>query len=796
MNYTPIKSFLLIALTIVGSTLILAGFVPSLPLVPSAHAAPPNNPAVLGLFNELRKTNTIIDPTILSGQTFVMDLNVTDGGLLKAFDISINFSSTAITVAAVSWASPGCPKAQGCLLDGLSLIVNFNATTSGGSGYRIAIVDFDTATPFFVGQGILFRLTFKTTATNIASVIHIHRTSILQNPANVAYSPIDGYVDTKSVPTANYNIAVSSTTTILGRPVSRFQTNTTSPALSVPLTAFVGTPGTITLKALSLPLNTIAQFTPPTCASACTSSLTITIHGGPVAGSSTTPSGNYSIPLIGNSTTSVGVFIKVAWLKLVVKPPPAPVYSVSSPTPSVNVELGNWTIVNLSAGLISGSNDTIVMDSDCPVQLNGGDCVFKPTGGSFPFSTAANVSTQVSTTTLGLHYIHLLAKTTGTYSEAPRTLPKESLITGSLNLDNKIKTDLKIKFLNSTNTDTWAAGKAVMYDSNSNGLYDTGEPVIAGTAPAVGTRIKNDPLIKFLNSTNVDTWTSAKPVGYDANNNGLYDQGLTVAVNVIKTHDLAVTTVSPPSRTFAYNSVPLSTNPLNVNVTVVNYGTVPETFNVNATAKTVIASDFKISFYDIAHPNITQFNPLSSLTSIPLKFDPKVRFAVYGTNTTWVPGEAVIYDSDNSGTYTAVDIIIAADFRGLTPATGTTLTADPKLKFYDSNGNNVWDRFSLSAESVIYDKNNDNIFESSDNPVLCALGCLSPTGSWVPDETIIYDTNGDTIFNAGDTTIFSGAQIPATGTFLSSDTRLGFVDRCFKGVYVGVVIVGGVLVCA
>jgi len=236
MNYKQIKSILLVVLTLVGTTLVLVGFVPnlpSLPVVPNAHAAPPSNPGILGLFNEPRKTNAIIDSTIGSGGTFVMDVNVTDAGLMKGFDISINYSSAAITVSAVAWSGTGCPKAAGCLFDGLTVLKNFNGTNSGGNTYRINLGDQDAGTPFVSGTGILFRLTFKTTGVGVASVMHIHSSSLLLNPANIPYSPIDGYVDSKAVPTANYNIAVNPATTTLIRPVSAFQTNATSPALSV-----------------------------------------------------------------------------------------------------------------------------------------------------------------------------------------------------------------------------------------------------------------------------------------------------------------------------------------------------------------------------------------------------------------------------------------------------------------------------------------------------------------------------------------------------------------------------------
>ncbi len=59
--------------------------------------------------------------------------------------------------------------------------------------------------------------------------------------------------------------------------------------------------------------------------------------------------------------------------------------------------------------------------------------------------------------------------------------------------------------------------------------------------------------------------------------------------------------------------------------------------------------------------------------------------------------ETLVYDTDNSGTFNAGDIVIA----GPNPAAGATLTNDPKIKFRDANNNNVWN----SGEPIFYDTN-------------------------------------------------------------------------------------------
>jgi len=80
MNLKSINSVMLITLSLLGTTLMLAGYIPNIPpLVPEVRAAPPNNPATLGLFSESKRSNAVVDTTIGSGGTFTIDVNVTDG---------------------------------------------------------------------------------------------------------------------------------------------------------------------------------------------------------------------------------------------------------------------------------------------------------------------------------------------------------------------------------------------------------------------------------------------------------------------------------------------------------------------------------------------------------------------------------------------------------------------------------------------------------------------------------------------------------------------------------------------
>ena len=91
MNLKRVCSSLLITLTLLGTILAMFGTLPSIPIVAEVHAAPPNNPAILGLFSELKKSNVVVDSNIRpggsGGSIFKLDVNITDAGLIKGFDI-------------------------------------------------------------------------------------------------------------------------------------------------------------------------------------------------------------------------------------------------------------------------------------------------------------------------------------------------------------------------------------------------------------------------------------------------------------------------------------------------------------------------------------------------------------------------------------------------------------------------------------------------------------------------------------------------------------------------------------
>src|SRR3989441_11354083 len=91
MTYKRIGSGMMIGLMI---SLVIVWFIPSMPVIPSVNALPPaGTRAIVGLFNEARKTNALITSSIGPSTTFVMDINITAGGSASAIN-GIDFNVT------------------------------------------------------------------------------------------------------------------------------------------------------------------------------------------------------------------------------------------------------------------------------------------------------------------------------------------------------------------------------------------------------------------------------------------------------------------------------------------------------------------------------------------------------------------------------------------------------------------------------------------------------------------------------------------------------------------------------
>src|SRR3989454_5029255 len=96
-----------------------------------------------------------------------------------------------------------------------------------------------------------------------------------------------------------------------------------------------------------------------------------------------------------------------------------------------------------------------------------------------------------------------------------------------------LKTDALIKYVDTNGNSVWDVGESIVRDSGATpNSYDAGEPVLAYATPAVGTALKVDAKIKFVDNNGDGIWTGlsqAEAVVYDTNTNGLFDDGELIA---------------------------------------------------------------------------------------------------------------------------------------------------------------------------------------------------------------------------------------------------------------------------
>lgn len=91
-----------------------------------------------------------------------------------------------------------------------------------------------------------------------------------------------------------------------------------------------------------------------------------------------------------------------------------------------------------------------------------------------------------------------------------------------------LKNDPRIMFVDINGNGRWGSNETVVYDTDTNGKFDPGDITIAsvnGIPPAPGTPLTTDPKIKFVDTNNDDAWERGKSVVYDNNSNSLFDQG-------------------------------------------------------------------------------------------------------------------------------------------------------------------------------------------------------------------------------------------------------------------------------
>ena len=407
----------------------------------------------------------------------------------------------------------------------------------------------------------------------------------------------------------------------------------------------------------------------------------------------------------------------------------------------------------------------------------------------------------------------------------PATLPSTGITTGlgepiiaggAPANGSMLQVDPKIKYYQTGANTIWVPGETIAYDTNGNGVYDSGEPIIVGTAPPTGTILTVDPKLKYSDTDNNGVWDSSEPIVYDDNSNNLYDfgeylvrgsiprPGAALAVNIGEPW-IAGSTSTPPVPGTTLKSDPLiKFDDLNANAR----------WDANVTLSSQYTSGEPVEYdlnnngvFDAGTDTIIAGSPVPSVgtvlstdevtlagTMIPigtknLITDTKIKF-VNATNTdnTWAPGKTVVYDSNGNGVYDLGEPVI----NGTAPAIGTKIKSDPLLKFFDSSGDALWE----TGEPVFYDANNNGVYDSGEpvvaiwstpsaSAVLTKSALLSAdthlrywdtnsTGHWLPGYSVAYDTNNNGVYEAGELTI--SGPVPSPGTTLSSDSKIKFVN--------------------
>ena len=86
--------------------------------------------------------------------------------------------------------------------------------------------------------------------------------------------------------------------------------------------------------------------------------------------------------------------------------------------------------------------------------------------------------------------------------------------------------------------------------------------------------------------------------------------------------------------------------------------------------------------------------------------DTKLKYADSNGNKVWDPGETVVYDSDDNSRYDENDVTIA----GPPPSLGADLSYDSRIIYDDANSNHVFD----PTETVVYDSHGNHRYDPAD----------------------------------------------------------------------------------
>ncbi len=325
-----------------------------------------------------------------------------------------------------------------------------------------------------------------------------------------------------------------------------------------------------------------------------------------------------------------------------------------------------------------------------------------------------------------------------------------------------LRTDPQLKFVDLNGDGVWEPGETLVYDSNNNNQFDTGEQAIAA--------LFIDQKIKFIGPG--ATWGPGNTVVYDSNSNGVYD-------GKVKFIDANNNRVWDPGETVVYDS--------NLNSVYDLFDTPIVDPSQGALLGKTLLNDPALRFVDSNNNGV--WDPGEAVVrdaNLNNLYDGKIKFADSNNNGVWDPGETVIYDKDNNGVYSSGKFYNDTIIVGLAPANNTGLKIDPNIRFQDSNGNTVYD----AGEPVIYDANNNKLYDAeatiaAPTPVPntrvkndTRITFVGPGTTWSPGNTVVYDTDSNGVYSSGkfhNDTIIAGLA-PANNTALKFDADIKFVN--------------------
>ncbi len=662
----------------------------------------------------------------------VLDINAGDTlnppPAINGFDISFTFDPTVINIVGVDQSGTGWTGA---------LILAKTIDNAGGN-FRLAEVLLGGSVS---SSGALFRIDFDVVGVGVSPIAFV--SAALTNPAPVATLTTDGaFDDTGAYSTWPLGSTLSFTfTPAKPTPSSSITFTATAVCASCAALSFTwdfdsdgvaGTPDASTNPAtISPPYPSAVNVVTLTATDGTnTASITREIPLSAMINGPTTVAVGSALTLTGSWIGGIPPYTQSGSIGWRFCPGSATITTVctrpSATIPSSPFQTSSPGSVTYNFGGIY--NDTLSLTDSGVGLAKSTVFVFEPvtvTGTPSAFSTL--VTSSASSVTVG-GAISFTA--TVSYPGDPAVVydtnangvydPSVLRSDAAPAVGTTLKTDSKILFLDANSNAKWDAVEAVVYDTDGSGSFTTGDIVITGNAPALAATLSLDPLIKFVDSNNNNVWNSGEPIVYDSGagtpvvgaNNNLYDAG----------------------------------------------------------------------------------EPVVSIVSI--------KFVDTNNNGSLDSSEVVVYDANGNGQYDTGEPVIF----GVAPGAGTALKTDVKIKFIDANNNNVWDSSPSPGETVAYDTNNNGIYETGERVILAgttvanaepviggaapALGTalvfdpkldLIGVAPWTATKPVVYDTDASLKYDTGEPVISGNPT--AFGVTLVSDPKIKFVDADANGVF-------------